>query len=755
MRNIDGSYSYQGLTTETYDGRTVTVAAPQVRPGNVLDSAFGAPWDKIKGEVEVGQTVRQSTGAATRRVNRPNLDAIAVRLFWPSNNNFGDSSGQGGVRSAHRISVKEGDGPWVVRFTDDFYAIATSQFEREFSISVGQAQYYEVRVERIVADDAAGGNRTSTATWRSYVPIINARLRYPYTAKVALEVNLQRFGATELQRRYHIKGFIIKIPSNATVRADGSLQYSGIWDGTFENAWSSDPAWCLYDLLTKSRYGCGVSAAKLDKFAFYAASTYASELISDGFGNQEPRFSLDVVINERRDAIEAIQRICGMFNAIAFYQGAAILPVVHRRSSVSHLFSNADSAFRYVGTPIRNRGNRVVASYLLPDVPDVREFEPAEDKTAILKYGMLARNIEAFGCTSRGQAARAARWTVYTEQDVTESIIIATGLKGLRVKPGDIVNVGDTDRANVRRWGRTISTSLTSITIDSPINIPGTGFVMSLEMPDGTIAERAISNSGNEVQVILLATPLPILPEPGAAWMISGVDLVPTTWRVATRNEVETYRYEIVATVYDSTKFDRIEQGLNLTEPPKFILPPDPPYEPSNLQLTFNFSPFSIDADWDPPAISTFTAGYQVQYKQIGNLLSSPVSVNVSEYNIPVASAGQYEVQVRAIDNQGNFSGWLIETIEAPLSVSFASSQIPYYASVSALTFSTLIDTYTEYLFGVIAPAEIELDPILVSGVEPADVFVVQLSSIAQPLQLNVATMPIGVTPLQIWIVQN
>jgi predicted phage tail protein len=678
FQGSDGTYAYLGLRTENYDSRTITVTPPQLKTGTATDTAFGAPWDKVQGEKEVNQLLKLSTGAAVRRVNRPNLDAIGIRLIWQSNNNFNGTDNKGGVRTAHRISIKEGEGAWQVRHTDDIYALNTGSFEREFVISVGHAKFYEIRVERIIPDDVPGSGRTSTAIWASYVALINAKLKYPYTAKMGLEVNLQRFGSTSLERRYHIKALIIKVPSNATVRADGSLAYSGLWDGTFIDRWSSDPAWCLYDLLIKNRYGCGIAESKLDKYAFYSCSTYASELINDGSGGLEPRFSLNVLITDRQSAISLIQRIAGMFNSIVFYEGSSLVPVTDRPRPVSHVFTSAEAQFRYIGTPLRNRRNRAVASYRLPTVPDVVDYEPIEDKAAIIKNGVKDVRIEAYGCTSRGQAARTAKWLVYTEQAQDESVVIGTGLKGLRVKPGDIIEVGDTDRQQLRRWGRIRSAQTNSISLDVPVNLPAGIFRVTFELPDGTLHDTEFLNSGSDLSVLILNNPPPALPMPGASFMIHGLDLTPVKWRVGSRTESRTSGFELVATVYDPTKFDRVENNLSFVEPPRMLIAPSPALPPRNLVLSFDAVNQSIIADWDAPDPATFTASYQYQYRQIGNLVSAAIPAPVSSAVIMLTEPGEYEVQVRAVDSGGQFSGWITETVTAPLAVSLISSLMPY-----------------------------------------------------------------------------
>jgi predicted phage tail protein len=685
MRNLDGSLSYLGLQTETYDlygNKTVVVTPPTLRVGNQSDAALPAPWAQVSGEVSVNQVLKQSTGAATRRINKPNLDTIKVRLYWQSCNNFAGTDSLGGLRTAHRISIKEGNGAWQIRHVDDIYALSTSPFERETTFTVGHAEYYEVRVERIIPDQPADklATRVDTATWKSYVTVINAKLRYPNTAKIGIEVNLERFGATELERRYHIDGQAdVWIPSNATVRSDGSLQYSGLWNGTFVEAWTCDPAWCLYDLVRKKRYGLNVPARKMDKFAFYACSTYCAELISDGFGGQEPRFNLNCIIKDKEAAYSLITKLCGMFNSIPYYEAGAMMPSIDQPQAPVHIFTNANAQFKYAGTAYRSRRNRALVTYTRPEIPDTQDYEIYEDKEHIKRIGDVREvRVDAFGCTSRGQAKRIARWTIYTEQQQKESIVIVCGMDGAHVRPGQIVEVGDRDRAGLRRWGRIVSATINTVTIDQPINLPAGAYTLSCTLPDATLVERTITTTGNNLSTISVTPDFATIPDKEASWLVAGADLQPELWRIIGRTEPELHRYELTGVIHQPSKFASIEQNLNLSEPPRTIQIPSPPLPPQNLQLSLVYGiGVSISATWSAPSPSTYTTGYQVQYKQVGNVLSSPVTTSSPSYLIiGSVSYGEYEVQVRSIDSTGAYSGWVIATVDITFAAYFGSSNV-------------------------------------------------------------------------------
>lgn len=662
IQNIDGSFAYKGI------------GGSEMSLGSQSSTALNAPWNRVLGEVTVNQKVTQSIGPATRRINRDratNLDGISVRLYWDRclRTNDGDRAG---ANTGHRISIKEGDGAWQIRWQETLYIFSSSSFEKEIYLSVGQAPYYEIKVERITGDD--NDKTFSSAFFKSYTVITNSRLKYTNTALIGLQINLEEFGATDLQVAYEIDGLLISIPDNCTVRADGSLSYTGIWTGNFKKEWSSDPAWCLYDLLTNPRYGCAVDATKLDKYAFYACSAYCSALISDGYGGQEPRFSLNAEIKDRDSAYNLIQKLCGVFNAIVYYEAGNITPVIDRPLTVKHQFTNANATFTYAGTPYRNRRNRAVVSYTRPEVPNSTDYEIYEDKADILKRGVEELRIDAFGCTSRGQAQRVAKWSIYSEQAQKESIAIQTGMDGALVRPGEIIQVGDRDRAGIRRWGRIKSTTLNTITLDVPLTLPAGNYTISCTLPDATLVERSIvSISGN---TLTISPNFLNQPEPQASYLIAGVDLQPTLYRVISRAEPETHRFEIIALLHEPSKYGAIENGLNLAEPPRAIVIPSPPLPPQNLVLTaYNGINTSIGAVWDAPTPSIYTTGYQFTVTRIGD---NPVTTNTISpaYLITLATYGEYEVKVRAIDTTGAYSGYLVERISIDLNTQFATSYL-------------------------------------------------------------------------------
>ncbi|NDE59275.1 MAG: hypothetical protein EB010_07625 [Acidimicrobiia bacterium] len=261
--------------------------------------------------------------------------------------------------------------------------------------------------------------------------------------------------------------------------------YAGIWGGTFGAAqWCSDPAWILWDLLTSTRYGFGqhISASQLDKWAFYSASQYCAELVPDGFGGQEPRFSCNVNIQTQEDAYKLINDMCSVFRAMPYWSAGALTTSQDRPADSAYLFTLANVAeggFTYSSSSLKTRPNVAVVSYLDLELRDVA-YEVVEDQASISKYGAITTEISAFACTSRGQAGRIGEWLLYSEQYENEVVTFTTSIDaGVVVRPGQIIEVSDPMRAGARRGGRIASATTTTVTVDDAAGLSAAGATAS------------------------------------------------------------------------------------------------------------------------------------------------------------------------------------------------------------------------------------------------------------------------------------
>jgi predicted phage tail protein len=419
----------------------------------------------------------------------------------------------------------------------------------------------------------------------------------------------------------------VKIPTNATVDpTNGRLIYTGTWDGTFSaGTWCSDPAWCLWDLLTNCRYGFNLAARDLDKFSFYQASVYCNALVSDGLGGQEPRFSCNISIQNITEAYKLINDMCSVFRAMPYWSAGSLMIAQDRPSDPVYLFNQTnvtEDAFQYTGSSLKTRHTVAVVGYLDLENQEVA-YESVEDTEAISRFGVVTAEITAFACTSRSQAYRLGEWLLYTEQYENETVTFKTSMDaGIYVRPGMIVSISDPVRSGVRRGGRITAAGSNYVVIDeaAATDLPlGSSPQILVALTDGTVATKTVTGvSGPKVTI---SGTFAVAPLVGGVFIYNDNNMSSTTWRILGVQEQNGTEYAINAVSYNSSKYDYIERGRALVRKTYLPLSVPAPTEPINASTTL--AAYEADGqlqnkllvDWqgDPGA-----AEYEVRYRIVG-----------------------------------------------------------------------------------------------------------------------------------------
>ena len=586
------------------------------------DQPFIPLSQTIQSEFSVGTKVVEAT-PITRTITSPGADGVRLTLSCPQLQEFTDNGDIYGVAFAFAVDVSYNGGPFVRAVYDTFNGRTTDLYQREVRINFTGALPAAVRVIRLTPDFNST-SKVGDLFWTSYTEIKYARLRYPNSALVGLRVNAAQFGNIP-SRAYRIRGLKVAVPSNATVNSTtGALTYAGVWNGTFAQAkWTTDPAWCLWDLLISKRYGTGnhIDASNLDKFTFYAASQYCSGLVPDGFGNTEPRFSCNVNIQTADEAYNVINQMASVFRAMPYWSAGAISISQDRPSDPVYLFNTSnvtESGFSYSGTALKTRTTVVVVKYF--DLNGIREFgyEVVEDQAAISKYGIVKTDVDAFACTSRGQARRLGEWLLYTAQNESEVCSFATGIEaGTSVRPGQIIQVADPVRSGERVGGRIVEADLNTITVDSiaSISFSGVDPEIAVILPDGTVESRAVTSRNGPIFTV--ASAFSTTPKAGSVWIYQDSSIETQLFRVLSVSEDDQISYAITALAYNPSKYDYIERDVPLTTRDISNLNAPPP-APTNIQAVellyeSNGQVLSkIILSWQPVSVAT---SYRVRYR--------------------------------------------------------------------------------------------------------------------------------------------
>ena len=609
---------------------------------------------EIETENAVGVVVTQST-PVSRSITNTSINAVRVTIGFPQLQKFEDNGDINGSEVALTIQTIENDGTTTTVISDTVKGRTASTYFRDYKINLKSSTSFPVtiRVNRTTADSTES-THVNAFQWSSFTEIINEQRAYANSAHVALRFDAETF-PTQPRRMYRLRGTKIKIPHNATVRSDGSLEYSGTFNGSFkaDKAWTNDPAWILYDLLTTSKgFGDHIAESQLDVFSFFAASQYASAQVDDGEGGTEPRFACNVVINTRKEAYNLINELCSVMRVMPFYSAGSISISCDKPTDASYLFNLSNvtpEGFTYSNTSKSTKHTVVNVAYFDNETQTI-DYETVEDTALQTKYGQVVKNLRGFATTSRGQASRLGKWFLYTQSNEAQTVTFTTTLEaGTLVRPGAVINIQDPMRAGVRRGGRIkTGVSTTQIIVDDENNTDlatTNSATLSVILSDGSLETKSISTiSGTTITV---DSAFSSVPQANSVWVIENTSLQLQIFRVISVTEVSQLNYQIVGVSHDPDKYDFVEDGTALTARTITTLTAIKD-SPSNLQGTEqivvlnNRAVSKLFIQWQP--VSGVTE-YMVQYRfKNENFISERVTR--SDFTIFETLEGNYEVRV-------------------------------------------------------------------------------------------------------------
>lgn len=327
------------------------------------------------------------------------------------------------------------DGLWRTERDITITGKTTTQFLASVVIDDLPPRPFEVRMQRIT-DDSTTDLLQNKTVWSGYTEIIDVKQLYPNTAVIGVKVDAEQFGSQQVTRNYLLRGRIVQVPSNYD---PVKRTYSGLWDGTFKPAWTDNPAWCVLDMLTHPRYGMGsrIGVADVDKWALYAIAQYCDRLVPDGFGGTEPRITCNAYLTDQRKAWDVLGDFCSLMRCMPVWNGNTLTFVQDRPTdkvwtyTQSNVVMPADGApFIYSFSALKERHNAAEVRYTDPNNGWETSTELVENDAAIRRYGRNVLKMDAFACTSRGQAHRAGLWAITTELLETQTVDFSVGAEG-------------------------------------------------------------------------------------------------------------------------------------------------------------------------------------------------------------------------------------------------------------------------------------------------------------------------------------
>jgi len=650
VQNSSGGNNFTGYTTAF---RTGTQAQSHI-------SGLGG----IESEQAVNAEVTKDT-SVTRTISDSDVDRVRVTIQIPSLQVIENDGDIVGNSVQIRIQVQYDGGGFTTVRNDTITGKTSNPYLRDYEFDLTGNFPVDVRVLRI-SDDDTSARRSSVTNWFSYTEIIQEKLRYPNSALAFLRFDSRQFNAIP-QRKYLIRGIKVHIPSNATVNTTtypGRVTYSGVWDGTFSAAtWCADPAWCLWDLLTNDRYGVGLPVSSLDKYDFYAISQYCNQLVSNGFGGQEPRFQCHLLLNSRDEIYNIIQEMVSLFRGIAYYGAGSMVVLQDKPSDAMYLLgpSNViDGNFSYSGSSQKTRHTTATVAYQSYDTLGEVEFEYVEDQDAVAKFGVINKEIKAMGCYSRGQAHRLGKWLLLSEQNLTETVSFAVSIEsGIVLRPGMVIDIADPVKSGSRRSGRISAATTTAITIDATTGLPTTTAnapTISVLLPTGLVETRTVSSiAGN---VFTVGTAFSEAPNPQSVFLIETNDIQSNKFRVISVSEGEGGVFGVTALSYNDSIYAAIESDteLQFADISNLSAIPAPPTNITGSEYLYQagqsvFTAF--DVSWTSP--QNLVSGFRLQYRLNSNNWTQ-VDTTSPSYNILQLNAGTLQIQVQSVNSLGSLS---------------------------------------------------------------------------------------------------
>ncbi|EEV9406854.1 host specificity protein J, partial [Escherichia coli] len=455
----------------------------------------------------------------------------------------------------------------------------------------------------------------------------------------------------------------IQVPSNYDPE---KRTYSGIWDGSLKPAYSNNPAWCLWDMLTHPRYGMGkrLGAADVDKWALYAIGQYCDQTVPDGFGGTEPRMTFNAYLSQQRKAWDVLSDFCSAMRCMPVWNGQTLTFVQDRPSDVVWPYTNCDVVvddngvgFRYSFSALKDRHTAVEVNYTDPQNGWQTSTELVEDPEAILRYGRNLLKMDAFGCTSRGQAHRAGLWVIKTGLLETQTVDFTLGSQGLRHTPGDIIEICDNDYAGTMTGGRILSIDAASrtLTLDREVTLPETG----------AATVNLINGSGKPVSVAITAHPAPdriqvsTLPdgvETYGVWGLSLPSLRRRLFRCVSIRENTDGTFAITAVQHVPEKEAIVDNGASfepLSGSLNSVIPPA--VQHLTVEVSAADGQYLAQAKWDTPRVVKgvrFSLRLTSGKGTDARLVTTAITAD-TEHRFSGLPLGEYTLTVRAINSYG------------------------------------------------------------------------------------------------------
>ncbi|HGN1017587.1 TPA: phage tail protein [Pseudomonas aeruginosa] len=613
----------------------------------------------VENETSVNVELRSDT-PWVRSLSNTQLSAVRLRFAWPALQQQDTNGNIGGYRIEYAVDLATDGGAYQEVLREAVDGKTTTRYERSRRIDLPAATNgWQLRVRRLTPNQ--NNNRIAdTMLIAGYTEVIDAKLRYPNTALLYVEFSAEQFSNIPAVT-VDCRGRKVQVPSNYDPE---TRAYLGIWDGTMKQAWTDNPVWHTYDIVTNDRFGVGkrIKAWMVDRWEMYRISQYCDQLVPDGKGGQEPRHTCNLNLQSRAGAWELLRDLTAIYRGMAYWaQGQLKIQAdIPRATDVDFAYTRAnviDGRFSYGSASERTRYSRALVSYDNPANNYDTDVAVATDKRLQRRYGDNPVEVAAIGCTRESEAQRRGKWAILTNsQDRT--ITFRTGMDGAIPLPGWVIPVADALLAGREIGGRVSAVAGRVITLDRDTQAKA-GDRLLLNLPSGKAEARTVQSVAGRAVTVTTAyseTPLPEL-----VWTLDADDLAVPLYRVMKVSQPERGVFEITALQYEPGKFSAIDTGAKLENRPISVIPITTVAPPASVTLTSHYqfdqglAVSTMTIAW--PAVEGAVA-YDVEWKKdSGNWIRLP-RAGTTSVDVTGIYAGGYLARVRAVSAFDITSVW-------------------------------------------------------------------------------------------------
>lgn len=620
------------------------------------DQTYIKGFEEVASEIAVGVELKHSR-PWVKSLRNLELDAVTIRIRFAALRQTNDSNGDvSGTTVEYAIDTMTDGTAWVEYGRYKVSDKTSAGYERTHRVDLPKARTgWQIRVRRLTADNHSD-YLSNQSYIQAYTEIIDAKMAYPNTALLAINYDSEIFSNVP-KMSVECYGVEILVPSNYD---PVTRQYSGVWNGSFKRAYTDNPAWHFYDACINKRYALGyrIDSSMIDKWSIYRIAQYCDELVDDGKGGREPRFTLNVYEQSEDSAWSVLSKMAGAFRAFMYWDGTAIICDADIPQDTFYTFTAAnviDGIFEYSGTAPRDRHTVARVAWNNPSNRYKTEYVIVRDDAAISMHGIKIVDIQAYGCTSESQAQRAGLWALKSEQLETQTVTFKTGLDGFIPLPGKIIEIADPYYMGADNGGRIVAVNArqNEITVDRDDVVCNVGDRLVVNTANGVAQARIVKSIRG--RVITVVSPFDNV-QVESIWVVDAHRIATRKFRVISVRQDDSHQFTITALQHNPAKYDVIDNGAYIDERPTSLLNTSVQTPVNNVQISsrqhieqgLNVTTLIISFDQAPNATK-----YLIEWKKDDNPWQRLPETGKNSVEISNVYAGQYQVRVTAISGFG------------------------------------------------------------------------------------------------------